>query len=246
MVLRRNNEHKNQIIVHIDFVDSKLVIAIIILSISVAGSIALSIFVICMVDEGNRFDAVQYVFSAVLPLLGTWVGTILAYYFSKENFELANRSVQEMAKQMTPIQKLKSIPVRDKMIHKSNMIKLNVTSANPLNKILIVGHILKTLKDAKRNRLPILDRNGFPLYIIHRSMIDKYLANLSIVDKLSYAELEAKTLEDLLNEDSEMKNLFETSWVTVSDKMNLSDAKEEMDQVTDCSDVFITKKRDKE
>jgi hypothetical protein len=30
--------------------------------------------------------AAENVLNSVLPLLGTWVGTILAYYFSKENF----------------------------------------------------------------------------------------------------------------------------------------------------------------
>jgi hypothetical protein len=29
------------------------------------------------------------VFSVLLPLLGTWVGTVLAYYFSRQNFENA-------------------------------------------------------------------------------------------------------------------------------------------------------------
>src|SRR5262245_15336751 len=32
----------------------------------------------------------------LLPVIGTWIGTVLAFYFTKENFEAANRSVQSM------------------------------------------------------------------------------------------------------------------------------------------------------
>ena len=31
----------------------------------------------------------QLLFSSLLPLFGSWVGTVLAYYFSKDNYEAA-------------------------------------------------------------------------------------------------------------------------------------------------------------
>src|SRR5271155_1830489 len=49
-------------------------------------------------DQQDAARSAQNVLGSVLPLLGTWVGTILAYYFSKENFEAATKSVTEMAK----------------------------------------------------------------------------------------------------------------------------------------------------
>jgi len=47
---------------------------------------------------------------SVLPLLGVWVGTLLAYYFSKENFEAATKSVTEMAREIGGMEKLRAIP----------------------------------------------------------------------------------------------------------------------------------------
>ena len=44
-----------------------------------------------------------------------WVGTVLAYYFFKDNFKAASKSVQDMAKIATD-EKLKALFVRDEMI----------------------------------------------------------------------------------------------------------------------------------
>src|SRR5215813_14198228 len=37
-------------------------------------------------------DAAQLIFTSILPLLGTWVGTVLAFYFTKESLEAASRT----------------------------------------------------------------------------------------------------------------------------------------------------------
>ena len=43
-------------------------------------------------------DTTKYVFAAILPLLGTWVGTVLAHYFQKENLAATTKSISDMAK----------------------------------------------------------------------------------------------------------------------------------------------------
>src|SRR5271169_5649077 len=52
------------------------------------------------------------ILSTVLPVIGTWVGTVLAFYFSKQNLEAATRSVTAMANQLSPDDKLRSKPVK--------------------------------------------------------------------------------------------------------------------------------------
>lgn len=220
------------------FWDSKFLLAMIVLGVSILGVTVLAGIVLF---RDSELSTAQYVLGAILPLLGTWVGTILAYYFSRENFESANRSVREMAKQLTPSEKLESIPVRQKMIPKEKMILLKITDVKPIEKLSIVDDILKTLKEKKRNRLPILDENDYPQYMIHRSMIDKYLAQLSIEKGMPADKIKQKTLIDLINQDNELKKMFETSWVTISETKNLADAKNKMDQVEDCLDIFVTK-----
>lgn len=68
---------------------------------SVAGVAALSIVALAVAANSSQaalLQTTQMVFASVLPLLGTWVGTVLAFYFSRENFEAANKSVQDLVK----------------------------------------------------------------------------------------------------------------------------------------------------
>ena len=38
------------------------------------------------------FDIAKYVLGVLLPVIGAWVGTVLAFYFGQVNFEAASRS----------------------------------------------------------------------------------------------------------------------------------------------------------
>src|SRR5208283_5460366 len=60
------------------------------------------------------------ILSMILPMVGTWVGTVLAFYFGKEQLEAATRSVTAIARELTPDEKLKSIRVTEKMIPRSD------------------------------------------------------------------------------------------------------------------------------
>ena len=60
----------------------------------VFGSAAAGIAVIIVFFVGVDTGKTQYheAFTATLPVFTTWVGTILAFYFSRENFEAASRA----------------------------------------------------------------------------------------------------------------------------------------------------------
>src|SRR5215471_8029519 len=62
-----------------------------IVGISVFGIVALSAVAIAL-SGSARADTSRLVFSSVLPLLGTWVGTVLAFYFARENLQAATDS----------------------------------------------------------------------------------------------------------------------------------------------------------
>ncbi len=207
--------------------------------VSIVGVIVLATITIWKSKDADK--TAQMVLTAVLPLLGVWVGTVLAYYFSKENFEAASRSVREMAKQLTPMEKLMSIPVQLNMIPRSKMKLLSITPDKTEDTIKLNDDILVFLEKNKRNRLPVLDENNHPKYIIHRSMIDKYVTNKVVRDKTPIDELDGLTLRGLLDEDAELKNIFEKGFVTVGTDRNLGDAKIEMESDSNCQDIFVTK-----
>jgi hypothetical protein len=184
-------------------------------------------------DKTDAATSAQNVLGSVLPLLGTWVGTILAYYFSKENFEAATKSVTELAKQLTPQEKLRSALATDKMIPRSQMY----FKVLPADKLALVD-ILKDLEQAKKgNRIPILADNGEAMYILHRSIIDKFLADSARGGKPA-AEIGALTVADLLR-DARLDTVAR-SFDTIRSDATLADAMEAMGKVGNCQDVFVT------
>jgi len=205
--------------------------------ISVLGVITLAFVVIWRTTDTQQ---VNTIFTAVLPLLGSWVGTVLAYYFSKDNFETANRSLSDMVDKIGPQEKLKSVMVLEKMIAK-NKIFCKKTSEVGETKLV---DILQKFNESNEvwSRLPILDDQDRPARIIHRTLIDKYL-----VDKLWNADpagpamsFDQFTLQDLL-QDPKFVQYLDANFATVSESSTLADVKALMDGISECKDVFITK-----
>ncbi len=82
-------------------------------TLALIGLIGLAIAVIGLAAADARPDATNDVFNALLPLLGTWVGTVLAFYFSRENFKSAQESVRHLAERLTPQERLRRVPVAE-------------------------------------------------------------------------------------------------------------------------------------
>ncbi|MEK7991544.1 MAG: hypothetical protein VSS52_011105 [Thiotrichaceae bacterium] len=193
---------------------------------SIVGVIILSLIVIMKDDDGTN---ITMVFTAVLPLMGSWIGTVLAYYFSKDNFEAATRSVSEMARNVTPQEKLKSTAVKDKMIKRDQMFYKKA----PLAGLMLVD-VLDELTSGEWSRLPILNERGHVESVIHRSDIDRYMSVR--LRRYPATDLSALSLQDMLNEYSDLESHFGV----VSEKSTLADAKSIMDKVPNCKDVFVT------
>ena len=208
------------------------IIALAALISSISGVLALSGIVIWKSTDTDKTS--QMVLTAVLPLLGSWVGTILVYYFSKENFEAATRSVTQMVEKLTPQEKLQSTPVKDKMIPKDKMFYKKL----PANQINLFGTLDELASKKMGNRIPLLDEKDYPKYVIHRSTIDKFLAEKA--RSTTPTDMKILTLQDILS-DADLGKTLETSFVTVREDSNLADAKDAMDRTPDCQDVFITK-----
>ena len=69
------------------------------------------------------FDISKYVFGVLLPVIGTWIGTVLAFYFGQVNFEAASRSAA-IVRQLSPREKLQAEPVRLFQMQRSPMPRI--------------------------------------------------------------------------------------------------------------------------
>ena len=204
------------------------------IGVTIVSITAVTLLARIIISKGTD-TAAQNVLNSVLPLLGTWVGTILAYYFSKENFEAATRSVTELAKQVTPQERLQSTPAKEKMIPRAQMFakKLPATGIN-------LGVLLAELDQVKKgNRIPFLGDKDEPKYILHRSLIDKFLSS-SARGGMTPQALSNLTLQDLLDKDKDLLRMAQ-SFGVVREDTTLADAMNAMARIRDCQDVFVTK-----
>jgi hypothetical protein len=200
-------------------------------TVSIIGVIALAIVI--ALGKADK-DRAQLVFSAVLPVVGTWVGTVLAYYFSKENLDAATRSVTSIANQLSGDAKLRSRLVTTVMIPKSQMFSVQ----GPAASVNLVQTLAALEQAAKGDRIPILDPSDAPLYVVHRSIVDRFISSKARTNPAP--QLNTLTLQDMLNT-PDLKPILEASVATVSEKATLADAKAAMDASKYCQDVFVTK-----
>jgi hypothetical protein len=181
-------------------------------------------------NHGNPAETMN-VLAAVLPVIGTWIGTVIAFYFGKENFEAATRSAQALVSQLTPEQRLQSKPVTAVMIPLANMHKEIGTT------IVLATAIDNLQKSGKGDRIPVLDTANHPVLVVHLSTIDRFLREQALKGTQNLDKL---TLDDLLKYD-DLKKQLDESFEVVNDIATLEDAKKAMDVSPHCQDVFVTK-----
>lgn len=220
---------------------SRVVLGVLIPVASIAA-IALLGYIIVLHSDDN--DDRKWVLSTVLPVLGTWVGTIIAFYFSKENFEAATRSVQSVVTQLTGKELLKSIAASKVMIEIGKMWYLTDSVTDPVDAKGLSQTLADLEAQKKGDRIPVLDSNKLPKYIIHRSQIDKYIAwkvSQPVPAGGPAVVPTALTFNNLFTDKPDLKTMFQTSFATVGESATLADVQAAMERTRDCEDVFITK-----
>ena len=174
-------------------------------------------------------DASKWVFNATTPLIASWIGTVLAFYFGRENFESATDRILQLNKES-----LDDIPVEQMMIAKKTMLNIihkQGKTYNLANKELAkVKDIIELYKSNGKDRIPVLDENSYPKYILHLNTLEK-LDDQSI------------SLSDFLKKDSS-NGLYghnqPKGFVTVRPNLSLEEATKIRLGLEDCRDIFVT------
>jgi hypothetical protein len=176
----------------------------------------------------------RYVFNALLPLLGTWVGTVLAYYFSRKNFESASQSVERMVN-LTVEQKLGQMSGEKEMMRPGQITVYQIPAAKTPKDVPLKD--LRSRFGGRITRVPIVDSNNVIVFIVHQSGLFKFLAEKALEGKA--ADIDKLTLQDLVD-DAELKN-WVANIVYVSEQASVADAKDKMEQQAGCQDLIVTK-----
>src|SRR5262249_1152796 len=125
------------------------------------------------------FDIAKYVLGVLLPVIGAWVGTVLAFYFGQVNFEAASKSAANLVRQLSPREKIKAEAAGKAMMKINEVTAFKIppdkTEADITIKALIDEGFEKD-KSSPRQRLPVPDAEGRGKSVLHRSTIDAFVA----------------------------------------------------------------------
>jgi hypothetical protein len=194
---------------------------------SILGAVVISSVAILAAGD-DRAETSRLVFSALLPLLGTWVGTVLAFYFARENLEAATQSTLALAGLET------GTPVTRVMIPERDFLAYDLGADERVDDVPLAA-----LRDKMRElvppfrRLPIRNASGAALYVLHDATLTAYAESqgqtTATVDK---------TLGDLLG-DPTSRELVEAIGF-VPESATVADARAVMASVKNGNDVFVT------
>lgn len=177
---------------------------------------------------GSRAETSRLVFSSVLPLFGTWVGTVLAFYFARENLQAATESTLALAGLET------ATPVTRVMIRESDFVAYDLgTNETPESiKLSALRDKMRSLSPPSR-RMPVRNASGAVLYVIHDSTLTAYAESVG-----QTTQTLDKTLGDLLAV-TEFNELVSAIGF-VSERATIADARTVMSSIKNCNDVFVT------
>ena len=185
------------------------------------------------------FDISKYVLGVLLPVIGAWVGTVLAFYFGQVNFEAASKSAANLVRQLSPREKLQAEAAGKAMMKINEVTSFKVppdkTEADITIRELIDDGFEKD-KSRPRQRLPVLDAEGRGKYVLHRSTIDAFVAPKKRPPDVDESTL---SLKDLL-EDPKIKDYIVNSFLPLASDKTLADAKDLMDKNPQCLDILVT------
>ncbi len=181
------------------------------------------------------FDVAKWVLGAVLPVVGAWVGTVMAFYFGKESLKAVSDNAEKIITKLgSPQEKLES--------RKAGESGIEIDQNTAVHRITKASLETEDLNDIKKSyskdggktffeRLPILNADGSAAACLHYSTLTKYLSNTdqtvatnmtlgALIKKLNWEP--AKSFATLLSTDT-----------LAAAQMRMKDSKE-------CSDIFVT------
>lgn len=191
-------------------------------------------------------EIIQMILTAILPLFGTWVGTILAFYYSKENLQAANNTVNSLVEKLTSDVKLSTIKVTDVMIELNKIIMFpypTTTNNAELKLMTILDHI----KNNNIHRAILMDEHKKVKYVIHKNIIEEYFADVflkltSKSDVSAANTIYELTFNNLLEDSNERAiNTIINGIAFIKEDATLAQAKEIMIGNRYCTNIFVTK-----
>jgi hypothetical protein len=124
----------------------------------------------------------------------------------------------------------RKIPVSEIVCHHIDQMPLSSTK---------VRDLALRFQRERRTRMPFIDSLHRVRMVVHRSMIDKYLAS-KVTEPDPDNDLASITIADMLEREPDLKSLFEGSFAFVGRGKRLIEVKTIMGANPDIQDVLVT------
>lgn len=188
---------------------------------------ALAVAIIFLASD--KYQSAQLALTSVLPLFGTWVGMVLAFYFGKGNLEAATESTLQLTGRVS-----RDTAVVQVMIPRASIVARILKADEDPTKVTVES--LHSLMGTDGKRVPIFDKDDIVRWIVHESLL------------LAFATKQGKPLSDQAIQSMTLANILEAAeFATQARAMafvpvggTIANARERLQAVSGCNDVFVT------
>ncbi|SFV60341.1 hypothetical protein MNB_SV-9-768 [hydrothermal vent metagenome] len=170
------------------------------------------------------------IFNTTLPVFASWIGTVLAFYFGRENFESANKQVQHIVTNLTQIKSQKSIDTI--MLTPYAMTIFKIEKDKSIENITL-SELQNTFLNHRVSRLPIINFKNQIEYLIHQSKMNSYLLNKNV-------EAKDISLAIFLQDNREDEGDDGKRFILVSKNTPLEETYKRLQKCKKCKDIFVT------
>lgn len=178
----------------------------------------------------------SFLSQTLIPLWATWIGTVLAFHFGRENFKAAEDSMQKTIDKLTENEKLAVIPVKAVMIPFKE-IELNEVEKCGAKSLI---EMLKEERFEQYSRYAFINKDRIVQHFFHRSNLTQYITDKVIADVVH----PENTTFDKFVEEIKTATSINKEWyinpVFIAIDSNLLEAKRKMLSVSGNKDVFVT------
>jgi len=185
--------------------------------------------------ESSAAEVAKNAFTAILPVLAGWVGTVLAFYFSAASQERTSASLDKVIDQAGG-RPGPGAMVSEKMIPYAAIVKRELGDVG--GKTITPKDIpLSDLDEEFERKLP----NGGTvsrLPFVEKGVF-KYVLHAATLNAFKVKSPDGKTFADLLA-DEEMLRQISKLLVFVSAATTIADAKAALDKVNGAQDIIVT------
>ncbi len=196
----------------------------------------------------DKIDVVlSGVFNSVLPVFATWVGTVIAFYFTNESYRAAAQSTRESFS--AGQERLKATPVKAAMLPLARMVAYKLPQGGSLETIPLKDVDAKYAAQGANNdrvsRLAFLDADGKFVAVMHRSIWMELLAgnlrtNPQLLQENGAVGLLIAANVAAATPPRTYADFIKNTVAFVGVDQSLADAKTAMEAVKGAQDVMVT------